>query len=67
VSGEGIHLPNPSVKPLITALGIGVFFTGFLLGSPWPIPASLTINLPVVIIGFAMTAYGILSWAFEPA
>ena len=67
VSGEGIHLPNPSVKPLITALGIGVFFTGFLLGSPWPIPASLTINLPVVLIGFALTAYGILSWAFEPA
>ena len=67
VSGEDIHLPNPSVKPLITALGIGVFFTGFLLGSPWPIPASLTINLPVILIGFALTTYGILSWAFEPA
>jgi len=55
------------VKPLITAIGIGVFFTGFLLGNPWPIPASLTINLPVVLIGFALTAYGIFSWAFEPA
>jgi len=67
VSGEDIHLPNPSVKPLITATGIGVLFTGFLLGAPWPIPASLTINLPVVLIGFALTAYGIFSWAFEPA
>jgi cytochrome c oxidase subunit 1 len=67
VSGDDIHLPNPSVKPLITAIGIGVFFTGFLLGAPWPIPASLTINLPVVLLGFALTAYGIFSWAFEPA
>ena len=66
VNGDHIHLPNPSVKPLITAMGIGVFFIGFLLGRVWPMLASMTINLPIIVIGFAITIYGIFSWAFEP-
>jgi cytochrome c oxidase subunit 1 len=67
VDGSHIHLPNPSVKPLITAIGIGVFFTGFLLGAVWPMPSVTTINLPIILLGLAITAYGIFSWAFEPA
>ncbi len=67
VNGDHIHLPNPSVKPLITAIGIGVFFIGFLMGPAMPIPDSTRINLPVILLGLAITAYGIFSWAFEPA
>jgi len=57
VSGQGIHLPNPSFWPIVTALGIAVFFVGFLLG----------VNLWVILAGGGITALGIFSWAFEPA
>jgi cytochrome c oxidase subunit 1 len=59
VSGEGIHMPNPSYWPLVTAVGILVFFLGFMLGaaSGWP----------VNVAGGLLTALGIFKWAFEPA
>jgi len=57
VSGAGIHLPNPSFWPIVTALGIPIFFIGFLLG----------VKLWVILAGAAITAFGIYSWAFEPA
>ena len=66
VNGNHIHLPHPSLKPLITAVGIGVFFIGFLLGAVWPMPGDMRINLPVILVGLAITTYGIFSWAFEP-
>jgi cytochrome c oxidase subunit 1 len=56
VSGKGIHLPNPSYWPLVTAIGIMVFFTGFIVGFPY-----------VNIAGVLVTFIGIYSWAFEPA
>lgn len=56
VSGAEIHLPNPSYWPLVTAIGIGVFFLGFLFG----------VTLPVILAGGALTAVGIYAWAFEP-
>ena len=56
VSGKGIHLPNPSYWPLVTALGMLVFFTGFIVGFPY-----------VNIAGVLVTFIGIFSWAFEPA
>jgi cytochrome c oxidase subunit 1 len=55
-SGQGIHMPNPSYWPIVTALGIAVFFCGFLVGFPY-----------VNIAGFLLTFIGIYSWAFEPA
>jgi cytochrome c oxidase subunit 1 len=57
MSGEGIHLPNPSFWPIVTALGLAVFFVGFLLG----------VNLWVILAGGGITALGIFAWAFEPA
>ena len=57
MSGEGIHLPNPSFWPIVTALGIAVFFVGFLLG----------VNLWVILTGGGIAALGIFAWAFEPA
>jgi len=56
-SGEGIHMPNPSKWPIIAALGIGVFFTGFLLG----------VKLPVILAGALLTIVAIFAWALEPA
>ncbi|MFI5209083.1 MAG: cytochrome c oxidase subunit I [Gemmatimonadales bacterium] len=56
VSGKGIHLPNPSYWPLVTAIGIMVFFTGFIVGFPY-----------TNIAGVLVTFVGIFSWAFEPA
>jgi cytochrome c oxidase subunit 1 len=59
VSGEGIHMPNPSYWPLVTSVGVLVFFVGFMLGaaSGWP----------VNVAGALLTAFGIFKWAFEPA
>ena len=57
MSGEGIHLPNPSFWPIVTALGIAIFFVGFLLG----------VNLWVILTGGGIVALGIFAWAFEPA
>jgi cytochrome c oxidase subunit 1 len=56
VSGAGIHLPNPSYWPVVTAIGILVFMTGFLAGG-------VVVNL----IGGATVLFGVFRWAFEPA
>jgi cytochrome c oxidase subunit 1 len=57
VSGAGIHLPNPSYWPIVTALGIPTVFTGVLLLpqiGPWGIVA-----------GVLLTFFGTFNWAFE--
>ncbi len=56
VSGEGIHLPNPSYWPLVTAAGILVFFIGFMAS-----------GVAVNVAGGAIVLFGIFRWAFEPA
>jgi cytochrome c oxidase subunit 1 len=57
VSGQGIHLPNPSFRPFIAAVGVAVTLGGFIGGS----------HLPVHLVGLAILFYGVYSWAFEPA
>jgi len=59
VSGQGIHLPNPSYWPLVAALGV----TGVMVGvmavpklGPWGIVA-----------GGLILFIGVFNWAFEPA
>ncbi|HEV8124464.1 MAG TPA: cytochrome c oxidase subunit I [Gemmatimonadales bacterium] len=56
VSGKGIHMPNPSFWPLVTAIGVITTLTGFLVGFPY-----------VNLVGAAILLTGIFSWAFEPA
>ena len=59
VSGAGIHMPNPSYWPLVTAVGILAFFVFLmLLGHTgiWPVVAS-----------FALLLLGVFKWAYEPA
>jgi cytochrome c oxidase subunit I len=59
VSGQGIHLPNPSHWPVVAALGILAMMTGVILLphiGPWGILA-----------GGAILFFGVYRWAFEPA
>jgi cytochrome c oxidase subunit I len=56
VSGAGIHLPNPSYWPLVTATGVAVFLIGFLVG-----------GVPVHLVGGGLLFLGAFRWAFEPA
>jgi cytochrome c oxidase subunit 1 len=55
VSGKGIHMPNPSHWPLVTAIGVLVTLSGFIIGFPY-----------VNLIGAAILLTGIFKWAFEP-
>ena len=57
VDGKGIHMPNPSIYPLVAATGVLVTLGGFIGGS----------HLSVHIAGVAILLYGVFSWAFEPA
>jgi cytochrome c oxidase subunit 1 len=60
VSGKGIHMPGPSWWPLVVAVGILVFFVGFMMKDPWAFPFR-----PVTILGLAITTFGIFKWAYE--
>ena len=61
VSGAGIHMPNPSHWPFVCAVGILVFFVGFMF------PLATTAQLALSIGGGLLTAFAIFRWAFEPA
>jgi cytochrome c oxidase subunit I len=59
VSGAGIHMPNPSYWPLVTAVGILAFFVFLMVMAQtgiWPVIAS-----------FALLLLGVYKWAYEPA
>ncbi|HXE57347.1 MAG TPA: cytochrome c oxidase subunit I [Gemmatimonadales bacterium] len=56
VSGAGIHLPNPSYWPLVTAIGASTVLIGIMVGFPW-----------VSIAGGVVLFVGVYAWAFEPA
>jgi cytochrome c oxidase subunit I len=60
VSGKGIHMPGPSWWPLVVAVGILVFFIGFMMKNPWAFPFR-----PVTILGLAITTIGTFKWAYE--
>jgi cytochrome c oxidase subunit 1 len=60
-SGAGIHMPNPSWRPLVAAIGVTVVWASVLFtAAAWPW-WMLTLG------GVAIMLYGIFSWAFEPA
>jgi cytochrome c oxidase subunit I len=59
VSGAGIHMPNPSYWPLVTAVAILAFFVFLMMMGHtgiWPVIAS-----------FALLLLGVYKWAYEPA
>ncbi len=56
-SGAGIHLPNPSYWPIVTALGLPMIFTGVMLlprVGPW-----------IIVAGVVLLFFGTFRWAFE--
>ncbi|HET8631354.1 MAG TPA: cytochrome c oxidase subunit I [Thermomicrobiales bacterium] len=58
----GIHMPNPSYYPLITACGVALILGGFLLS-----PYMLFGFLPIVsVIGIVVILAGIYGWSYEP-
>ena len=59
VSGAGIHMPNPSYWPLVTAVAILGFFVTLMMLSHVGI-------WPVIAFG-ALLFVGVFKWAFEPA
>ena len=59
VSGEGIHLPNPSYWPLVAAIGV----LGVMLG----VMAEPHVGPWGIIAGAAILFVGVFNWAFEPA
>ncbi|MFL5403587.1 MAG: cytochrome c oxidase subunit I [Gemmatimonadales bacterium] len=61
VSGAGIHLPNPSYWPLVTALGVtAVFIALMVLGHTGT-------HVWAVVAAVALMFFGVYRWAFEPA
>ena len=60
MSGKGIHLPNPSYWPLVTAHRRADDSSGASLAFP-------TLGPWVSIAGVAILFFGIFRWAFEPA
>jgi cytochrome c oxidase subunit I len=59
VSGQGIHLPNPSYWPLVAAMGLLGVMVGLMAEThlgPWGI-----------IAGGVILLIGVFNWAFEPA
>ncbi|MES2639695.1 MAG: cytochrome c oxidase subunit I [Myxococcota bacterium] len=57
---EHIHLPPPSIKPLIGAVGVGLFLTSFVV-------LNLTnLALGITALGLALIFYSFYTWFLEP-
>jgi cytochrome c oxidase subunit 1 len=59
VSGEGIHLPSPSIWPILTALGVAAVFVMLMMlpvTGPWGVAAAV-----------ALLFVGVYRWTFTPA
>ncbi len=62
---EGVHLPSPSIQPLILAIGLtitvfGIVFRGFAIS------LSEAFNIPVIMmLGLIITLAGFIGWIRE--
>jgi cytochrome c oxidase subunit 1 len=56
-SGAGIHLPNPSYWPLVTAFGVAGLFVGIMMSPKWG-PWG-------IIVAVALLFFGLYNWLFE--
>ena len=52
----GIPMPTPTIKPLITALGIALMFVGLIAGT----------SLPLMLAGAVITVGGLYAWLLTP-
>jgi len=55
---EHVELPKPTYWPLVTGLGIAIFWVGFLMPGGWYPPLS--------IAGVLVLLFGLYCWLFEP-
>jgi len=62
---EGVHMPSPSIQPLILAIGMtitvfGIVFRGFAisLGEQFSIPI-------IMVLGLIVTLVGLIGWIRE--
>jgi hypothetical protein len=53
---EEPHMPSPSFWPFLVAFGIASTWALVMTGIWW-----------VPLLGLAFTAFGVFSWAFQPA
>jgi cytochrome c oxidase subunit I len=56
-TGAGIHLPNPSYWPLVTAVGVAALFVGIMMSPKWG-PWG-------IVVAVALLFFGLYSWLFE--
>jgi heme/copper-type cytochrome/quinol oxidase subunit 1 len=56
-SGAGIHLPNPSYWPLISAIGVAALFAAIMMSPKWG-PWG-------IVVSVALMFFGIYNWLFE--
>jgi cytochrome c oxidase subunit 1 len=56
-SGAGIHLPNPSYWPLVSAIGVASLFVAIMMLPKWG-PAG-------IVVAVALLFFGIYNWLFE--
>ncbi len=62
---EGVHLPSPSIQPLILAIGLtitvfGMVFRGFAIS------LSEAFNIPIImVLGLIITLAGFIGWIRE--
>jgi len=61
VSGAGIHMPRPSIWPLVTAFGVLGVLGSILFTHAFHYWFLIT------LVGVATLFYGVYRWAFEPA
>lgn len=61
-----VHLPNPSIFPLLAALGL--FVTAMAIMFHDPVITLGLLNLPIfAVVGMAILFIAVYAWAFEPA
>jgi cytochrome c oxidase subunit I len=56
-SGAGIHLPNPSYWPLVSAFGVAALFVAIMMSPKWG-PAG-------IVVAVALLFFGLYNWLFE--
>lgn len=59
VSGAGIHLPNPSIWPVVTAIGVSAVLIMLMLHR--------TVGPIGIIAAVALLFFGVYRWVYEPA
>ncbi len=62
---EGVHLPAPSIQPLILAIGLTIVVFGLVFRG-FAIPLAENFNIPIILVlGLIITLAGFIGWVRE--